>query len=70
VIDIVHSDGFLTRYAHLSVRMVKEGDMVQRHQLIGQVGSTGRSTGPHLHYEIHRRERPLNPTLMLSRNAS
>jgi len=49
------------------VRTVKEGDEVKRHQLIGHVGSTGRSTGPHLHYEIHRRERPLNPTLMLTR---
>jgi len=67
VVDILHSDGFMTRYAHLSVRTVKEGDEVKRHQLIGNVGSTGRSTGPHLHYEIHRRERPLNPTLMLTR---
>ena len=67
VVDILHSDGFMTRYAHLSVRMVKEGDMVERQQVIGQVGSTGRSTGPHLHYEIHRRDRALNPTLMLSR---
>ena len=68
VVDVLHADGFLTRYAHLSQRLVKEGDMVQRQQVLGHVGSTGRSTGPHLHYEIHRKDRALNPTLMLSRS--
>ncbi len=52
MIEIKHANGFLTRYGHLKVIKVKLGEHVNRHQLIGQVGSTGRSTGPHLHYEI------------------
>ncbi len=52
MIEIKHANGFLTRYGHLKTIRVKLGDHVNRHQIIGQVGSTGRSTGPHLHYEI------------------
>ncbi len=52
MVEIRHANGFLTRYGHLKTIRVKLGDHVNHHQLIGQVGSTGRSTGPHLHYEI------------------
>ncbi len=52
MVEIRHANGFLTRYGHLKTIRVKLGDHVSHHQLIGQVGSTGRSTGPHLHYEI------------------
>ena len=68
VVDVQHADGFLTRYAHLSARLVAKGDAVKRNQVLGKVGSTGRSTGPHLHYEVHRKDRPINPVLMIPRS--
>ncbi len=51
-IEIDHENGFKTKYAHLNKMYVKKGDIVSQGQKIGEVGSTGRSTGPHLHYEV------------------
>ena len=51
-IMIDHGNGYVTTYAHMTERFVKEGDMVAQGDLIGTVGSTGRVTGPHLHFEI------------------
>lgn len=61
VIRIRHGNGLETLYAHLSERLVKDGDTVNRNDLIGKVGSTGRSTGPHLHYEVRLNGKPINP---------
>ena len=61
VIEIEHAENFLTRYAHLSKRRVTENTRVDSGMLIGDVGSTGRSTGPHLHYEIFHQGKVLNP---------
>lgn len=59
VID--HSNGIRTYYGHLSKTQVLKGQRVSRHDLIGLVGSSGYSTGPHLHYEIRQSGRPVNP---------
>ncbi len=60
-IEIEHEAGFMTRYAHLSEISVKKGDVVQSGDKIGLTGNTGRSTGPHLHYEILIGKKPVNP---------
>ncbi len=66
MVEIRHANGFVTRYAHLSRIQVAEGDHVLAGDLIGNVGSTGRSTGPHLHYEVRRHDKPSNPASFLS----
>lgn len=65
---INHKFGYKTRYAHLQKMLVKVGDKVQRVQLIGEVGSTGGSTGPHLHYEVLYMGRNVNPVNYFNRN--
>jgi len=57
-----HGYGFCSRYAHLSRILVIEGQKVKRGQLIGEVGETGRATGPHLHYEVLYKNTPVNPS--------
>lgn len=66
MVEIRHANGFVTRYAHLSRIRVSEGDHVLAGDLIGNIGSTGRSTGPHLHYEIRHNEKPNNPASFLA----
>ena len=67
MVDVEHGYGYKTRYGHLSSLAVKVGDEVSDNQLVGRVGSTGRSTGPHLHYEVHRNGKMLNPATFLPR---
>jgi murein DD-endopeptidase MepM/ murein hydrolase activator NlpD len=61
-----HGFGLETLYGHLSAFTIKKGDKVQRGDLIGRVGSTGRATGPHLHYEVHANGKLLNPLQLLT----
>ncbi|HVF46128.1 MAG TPA: M23 family metallopeptidase [Pyrinomonadaceae bacterium] len=65
MVEIDHGNGLTTLYGHLSKVESTQGDVVTRGQLIGQVGSTGRSTGPHLHYELRLNDKPINPRVFL-----
>ncbi|MCP1197841.1 M23 family metallopeptidase [Notoacmeibacter sp. MSK16QG-6] len=65
MVEIRHADGLSTRYAHMSRVTVKVGQAVQRGMTVGKVGSTGRSTGPHLHYEVRRHGDAINPLRFL-----
>lgn len=66
MVEIVHGNGLVTRYAHASSLAVKPGDLVEKGQLVAKVGSTGRSTGSHLHFEVRMAGHPLDPTLFLA----
>jgi len=68
-IYIEHRDNFYTRYSHNSVMLVKMGEFVRKGQVIAHVGSTGRSTGNHLHFEIRYNSIPLNPLDFLPRKS-
>ena len=67
MVEISHGYGYRTRYGHLSKLTVKAGDEVRSGEVLGHVGSSGRSTGPHLHYEVHRYNRHMNPYKFLPR---
>ncbi|KZX83494.1 hypothetical protein A3715_18130 [Oleiphilus sp. HI0009] len=66
-VEIQHDAGFLTRYTHLSDIHVSIGDRVEKQQIIGEVGMTGRTNGPHLHYEVLHNDVHLDPKYFLSR---
>lgn len=61
VIEISHGNGMMTRYAHMSAWHARRGQQVDAGAIIGRIGSTGRSTGPHLHFEVHIHGRAVNP---------
>jgi murein DD-endopeptidase MepM/ murein hydrolase activator NlpD len=67
VIEVSHGGGLVTRYAHNSAAVVDVGDTVQRGQTLALMGSTGRSTGPHVHFEVLRDGRPVNPLSFIGR---
>jgi len=68
VIDIDHGNDLVTRYAHLSKMLVEEGAIVNRGRKIAETGSSGRSTGPHLHFEVRFKGAPQNPARFLMSN--
>jgi murein DD-endopeptidase MepM/ murein hydrolase activator NlpD len=61
MVEVDHGDGMTTRYAHMSKILVKVGDKVERGTVVGRAGSSGRSTGPHLHYEVRRNGTAIDP---------
>jgi len=66
LVYIIHDDSFSTLYAHLDKIKVKEGDKVKQGQVIGTVGNTGKSTAPHLHYEVRLDGEPINPKKLMT----
>jgi murein DD-endopeptidase MepM/ murein hydrolase activator NlpD len=69
MVEIDHGNGLVTRYAHMSDVLVEEGQEVDRGAVLGRLGSTGRSTGPHLHYEVRVDGEPVDPERYLRAGA-
>ncbi len=67
MVEINHGGGFSTRYAHNSQNQVKVGDVVKKGQVIALMGSSGRSTGPHVHFEVYKHGRPVDPASYIRR---
>jgi len=65
LIILRHSEEYVTVYAHNQVNLVKEGTWVEKEQIIGRVGESGRTSGPHLHFEIRRKNKAVDPLLFL-----
>ena len=65
MVEVDHGNGLATRYGHLSEILVTEGQEVEAGAPLGRLGSTGRSTGPHLHYEVRVDGEPVDPTRYL-----
>ncbi|WP_242346712.1 M23 family metallopeptidase, partial [Anaeromyxobacter terrae] len=65
IVILKHADDLVTLYAHNSRVLVKDGQQVSRGEPIARVGQTGRTTGPHLHFEVRKATRPRNPLLFL-----
>lgn len=65
MVEIDHGNGFSTRFAHMSRIKVKIGQKIETGDIVGEVGSSGRSTGPHLHYEVRRNGAPIDPLRFL-----
>jgi len=67
MVEINHGDGYVTRYGHHASLLVKGGDIVQKGQPIGTMGSSGRSTGPHVHFEVLKDGRQVDPARYVAR---
>ena len=67
MVEISHSDGFSTRYAHAQENLVKVGELVPKGKAIALVGSTGRSTGAHVHLEVYKNGRAIDPSKYIKR---
>ena len=67
MVEVAHGDGLSTRYAHNRENMVEVGDLVRRGDVIALMGSTGRSTGPHVHFEVFKHGRAVDPATYISR---
>lgn len=65
VVEVNHGDGYTTVYAHNNKNIVKTGDAIEKGQVIAKLGSTGRSTGPHVHFEVKKNGRSINPSKYL-----
>jgi murein DD-endopeptidase MepM/ murein hydrolase activator NlpD len=66
VVIIDHGDGFLSKYAHNQINLVEQGQVVDIESVIAKVGSTGRSTGPHVHFEVLYKGEHVHPDILLA----
>lgn len=69
MVEINHSDGFVTRYAHNSENVAQLGAIVKKGELIAKMGSSGRSTGPHVHFEVYKNGRTVDPATYIRRTS-
>ena len=67
MVEVNHGGGFSTRYAHNEANLVKVGDVVKKGQTVAQMGSSGRSTGPHVHFEVYKHGRAVDPATYIHR---
>ena len=67
MVEISHNDGFVTRYAHNDKNIVELGSIVKKGQVVAKMGSSGRSTGPHVHFEVHKNGRTVDPSSYINR---
>ena len=67
MVEVNHGSGFSTRYGHAEKLLVKAGDVVKKGQVIAHMGSSGRSTGPHVHFEVYKHGRPVDPASYIHR---
>lgn len=67
MVEINHGSGFITRYAHNLENKVDVGDVVKKGQVIALMGTSGRSTGPHVHFEVYKHGRPVDPATYIHR---
>ena len=67
MVEINHGNGYKTRYAHCKELNVKVGDVVRKGDIIAEMGSSGRSTGPHVHFEVYRNGRNVDPAAYIHR---
>ncbi|NKC00973.1 MAG: peptidoglycan DD-metalloendopeptidase family protein [Pseudomonadales bacterium] len=69
MVEISHANGFVTRYGHHKALLVSTGDVVKKGEAIGKMGSSGRSTGPHVHFEVLKHGRTLDPAKFVARRS-
>ena len=69
MVEINHSDGFVTRYAHNEKNIARLGAIVKKGELIASMGSSGRSTGPHVHFEVYKNGRTVDPASYIKRTS-
>ena len=67
MVEINHGNGFVTRYAHCKENLVSVGDVVKKGQIVALMGSSGRSTGPHVHFEVYKHGRAVDPSTYIHR---
>ena len=67
MVEVAHGDGLITRYAHNKENVVKVGDLVRKGETLALMGNSGRSTGPHVHFEVYKHGRPVDPSSYIRR---
>ena len=67
LVEVSHGDGYVTRYAHNKENLVEPGDLVRKGQTIATMGNSGRSTGAHVHYEVFKHGRSVDPSSYIRR---